>query len=144
MQRFLVTLALAFILAGSATAAEHGDRHLLTVITDDSSQTQAMALILTRQWVNGGGSAQILLCDAAGGMAVTDSDEGGEAVQPPDAAPRQMLGKLMEAGVQVDVCAIYLPTGGMDQSDLREGVGVATPPAIGEVMAHPATRLFTF
>lgn len=144
MQRLFIALGLTLILAGSASAAEHDDRHLLTVITDDAAQTQAMALILTRQWVKDGGSAQILLCDAAGGMAVTDSDEGGEAVQPPDAAPRQMLGKLMEAGVQVDVCAIYLPTGGMDQSDLREGVGVATPPAIGEVMTDPATRLFTF
>jgi intracellular sulfur oxidation DsrE/DsrF family protein len=50
---------------------------------------------------------------------------------------------MIEAGVQVDVCAIYLPTEGMDQSDLRAGVGVATPPAIGKVMADPVTRLFT-
>ncbi|MDZ7809273.1 MAG: hypothetical protein U5L11_02890 [Arhodomonas sp.] len=61
MQRFLIALVLAVILAGTAGAAEHEDRHLLTVITDDSTQTQAMALILTRQWVKDGGSAQILL-----------------------------------------------------------------------------------
>ncbi|MFO7804020.1 MAG: hypothetical protein R6V55_17210 [Desulfovermiculus sp.] len=144
MQRFSIALVLALILAGTAGAAEHEDRHLLTVITDDSTQTQAMALILTRQWVKDGGSAQILLCDTAGGMAVTGSDVGGEAVQPPDTAPRQMLGGLIEAGVQVDVCAIFLPTGEMEKSALRDGVGVATPMAIGEVMADPATRLFTF
>jgi intracellular sulfur oxidation DsrE/DsrF family protein len=144
MQRFLIAFMLSLVLAGTAGAAEKNGWHLLTVITDDSAQTQAMALILTRQWLKDGGSARILLCDAAGGMAVTSSDEGGEAVQPPDVAPRQMLGGLMEAGVQVDACAIYLPTEGMDQSDLRKGVGVATPPAIGKVMADPDTRLFSF
>lgn len=144
MRRLLSTLVLTFFLTGTAGADGHNDRHMLTVITDAAPQTQAMALILTRQWVKDGGSAQILLCDTAGGMAVTGSDEGLETVQPPDVAPRQMLGGLVEAGVQVDVCAIYLPTGGMDRSDLRDGVGVATPPAIGEVMADPATRLFTF
>jgi len=87
MQRFIIALVLALILAGTAGAAEHEDRHLLTVITDDSTQTQAMALILTRQWVKDGGSAQILLCDTAGGMAVTGFDVGDEAVQPPDMAP---------------------------------------------------------
>lgn len=144
MHRFLTALVFSLFFSGTAGAAEHNDRHMLTVITDDAPQTQAMALILTRQWVKDGGSAQILLCDDAGGMAVTGSDVGGESVQPPGVSPRQMLAGLIEAGVRVDVCAIYLPTGGMDRSDLREGVGVATPPAIGEVMADPATRLFTF
>ncbi|MDZ7760163.1 MAG: hypothetical protein U5L00_07905 [Desulfovermiculus sp.] len=74
----------------------------------------------------------------------SSSDVGGEAVQPPDMSPRQMLGGLIEAGVQVDVCAIFLPTGEMEKSAMRDGVGVATPMAIGEVMAAPATRLFTF
>ena len=143
MKRFLIALVFIPFLVGTAGAAEHNDRHLLTVITDDAPQTQAMAMILTRQWVKDGGSARILLCDAAGGMAVTDSDEGIESVQPPDMSPRQMLGGLIEAGIRVDVCAIYLPTGGMDRSDLREGIGVATPPDIGEVMADPTTRLFT-
>ncbi|MQM40467.1 hypothetical protein KBTX_04526 [wastewater metagenome] len=72
------------------------------------------------------------------------SDEGGETVQPPDMAPRQMLGGLVDAGVRVDVCAIYLPTEGLSDRDLRPGVGAATPSDIGAVMADPATRLFTF
>ncbi|MFB4204753.1 hypothetical protein ACEZHJ_13175 [Arhodomonas sp. KWT2] len=140
LKPLLVFIAL-LVTAGVADAAE---RRLLTVITADSPQTQAMALILTRQWVRDGGDARILLCDAAGGMAVSASDEGGETVQPPDMAPRQMLGGLVDAGVRVDVCAIYLPTEGLSDRDLRPGVGVATPSDIGAVMADPATRLFTF
>jgi hypothetical protein len=47
MQRFIIALVLALILAGTAGTAEHEDRHLLTVITDDSTQAQPMALIFT-------------------------------------------------------------------------------------------------
>jgi hypothetical protein len=42
------------------------------------------------------------------------------------------------------VCALYLPNGGHDKAALREGVGVATPPAIAKQMTSEETRVFSF
>lgn len=117
---------------------------LLTVITSDSNDTQAMALILTRASVEQGSNARILLCDHAGELAVEGSDMGSTVVQPADAAPRQMLAGLIEAGVTVEVCAIFLPNRDFTEDDLIDGVGMARPGPIAEHMAAPNTRLFTF
>ncbi len=141
MTAAFATLAMTF-LAFSATADERPD--LLTVITSDSNDTQAMALILTRASVQQGSSARILLCDHAGELAVEGSDMGSTVVQPADAAPRQMLAGLVQAGVTVEVCAIFLPNRDIDEGDLIEGVGVAQPGPVAEYMAAPNTRLATF
>ncbi len=129
-------------LSVSVSAAERPD--LMTMITSDSNDTQAMALILTRTSVQQGSNARILLCDDAGELAIQGSDMGGTVVQPAGASPRQMLAGLVQAGVTVEVCAIFLPNRDFDQDDLIEGVGVARPGAIAEHMAAPDTRLFTF
>lgn len=145
MQKLLTTAITALLLSGlslSVSAAERPD--LLTVITSDSNDTQAMALILTRASVQQGTSARILLCDDAGELAVEGSDIGSTVVQPADASPRQMLAGLVQAGVTVEVCAIFLPNREFDENDLIEGVGVARPGPIAEYMAAPNTRLFTF
>ena len=137
----LLMLAAALVVGQSAHADE--PEHLVTVVTSGSNETQAMAMILTAQYLQQGGSAQVLLCDEAGGMALESSDAGSEVVQPADASPRQMLGNLMEAGVEVQVCAIFLPARAETEGDLREGVTVARPDAIAETMAQRDTKLFT-
>ncbi len=139
-------LSLGILASSTLTAGEHGGSSpkLLTIITSDSNETQAMALILTMHYTRGGGEARILLCDAAGEMAVADSEMGGTVVQPADRSPRQMLQGMINAGVTVEVCAIFLPGQGLEQSALLDGVGVAQPPRIAELMASPDWRLFTF
>lgn len=134
---------LLFVVFGSMANAAEGKPHLLSVITSDSNDSQAMALILTRNYIHSGGSAQILLCDTAAELSLQESDTGTGVVQPADASPRQMLGGLIEAGVQVEVCAIFLPNRSEDESDLREGVGVARPDAIATIMGQQDSRLFT-
>ena len=51
---------------------------------------------------------------------------------------------LMGRGVTVEVCAIYLPGLGADQSVLMEGVGVAAPPAMGAAMMATDAKIWSF
>jgi intracellular sulfur oxidation DsrE/DsrF family protein len=51
---------------------------------------------------------------------------------------------LMSRGVTVEVCAIYLPGLGADQSVLIDGVGVATPPAMGAAMLDSSAKVWSF
>lgn len=140
----LIVLALA---AMPLFAGEHeqGDaQKLLTIVTSDSNDTQGMAMILTTHFVRGGGEARVLLCDDAANLAVTGSDAGSTVLEPAGAAPRQMLQGLLQAGVQVEICAIHLPNRDIVEADLVDGVGVAAPPIIATLMASPEWRLFTF
>lgn len=54
-----------------------------------------------------------------------------------------MLGRLIDKGVTVQVCAIFLPNRPMDTSDLRDDVTVAKPGAIVDAMQREDARLFT-
>ena len=44
----------------------------------------------------------------------------------------------------VDVCAIFLPNTDYEESDLRQGVGVAAPGPMAEMMRDPNVPVFTF
>lgn len=137
----VVLVLLTGLVLGQAAHAEEPD-HLVSIVTSGSNETQAMAMILTTHYLREGGSAQVLLCDEAAELALQESDMGSEVVQPADASPRQMLGGLMEAGVEVQVCAIFLPNRAETEDDLREGITVARPDAIAQTMARPDSKLF--
>lgn len=117
---------------------------MLTLMTSDEDETQAMALILTMQAQQNGATPQVLLCDDAGDLAITGEVDSSETLRGPDASPAQMIQRLIDNGVTVDVCAIYLPNRDFTEDDLVDGVGVAEPPAIGALVADPAVRLFSF
>lgn len=51
---------------------------------------------------------------------------------------------LMKNGAEVDVCAIYLPNRDFGQEALLDGVGVAAPGPIAELMRDPSVPVFTF
>lgn len=138
----LLTIAFLAVLAMPAFA--QNNPNMLTIITSDEDQTQAMALILTMQAMENGASPQILLCDEAGELAVTEEVDDSDTVIGPDASPAQMIQRLVNNGVTVEVCAIFLPNNDLTETDLIDNVGVAQPPAIGALVADPAVRLFTF
>ena len=137
----VVLVLLTGLVLGQAAHAEEPD-HVVSIVTSGSNETQAMAMILTTHYLREGGSTQVLLCDEAAELALQESDMGSEVVQPADASPRQMLGGLMEAGVEVQVCAIFLPNRAETEDDLREGITVARPDAIAQTMARPDSKLF--
>jgi predicted peroxiredoxin len=133
---------------GVATAgASHADpaEKLVTVVTSDNAQTQLMSMVLTAQAVEQGAEARILLCGAGGDIALSDGPDSATAPQPPrDASPQGLMQMLMGRGVTVEVCAIYLPGLGADQSVLIDGVGVAAPPAMGAAMLDADAQVWSF
>lgn len=118
---------------------------LVTVVSAAEAQTQLMAMVLTTQAVEQGESVHMLLCGPGGDIALRDAPESATAPQPPrDVSPQGMLSMLMERGVRVEVCAIYLPGLGADASALIDGVGVAQPPAMAGTMLGDGTRIWSF
>ncbi len=88
----------------------------------------------------------ILLCGPAGDIARKDAPDTATAPQPPrDMSPRGLMRKIMESpNNTVEVCAIYLPGKGADQSVLIDGVGVAAPAAMAGAMLAENTRITSY
>ncbi|PRY72663.1 hypothetical protein [Halomonas ventosae] len=142
------TLVAAPALADNHDGDEPQDRALV-ILTSDSLQTQGMAMILSNAMQQQGTDLQILLCDAAGHLAV-EGYESAEAINTPPSnpagqvKPEGILQMLMEKGAQVDVCAIYLPNSDLGEDNLREGVGVAAPGPMAEMMRDPSIPVYSF
>ncbi|WP_156906444.1 hypothetical protein [Halomonas halocynthiae] len=52
--------------------------------------------------------------------------------------------RMMNEGAEVQVCAIYLPNSEHSEDDLRDGISVAAPGPIGEMMRDTSVATFTF
>lgn len=151
----LAAAATAISLSGAALADSHGGDHAeyadraLVILTSDSLQTQGMAMILANAMQQQGTDLNILLCDAAGDLAL-EGYESAEAINTPPSnpagqvKPEGIMGMLMDNGASVDVCAIYLPNTDHDDGDLRDGVGVAAPGPMAEMMRDPKIPVFSF
>jgi intracellular sulfur oxidation DsrE/DsrF family protein len=147
MTHMIRTTAIAALLGAGLGAPALADtaEKLVTVVTSENPQTQLMAMVLTAQAVEQGTETRILLCGPGGDLALIEAPEAATAPQPPrDASAQGMLQMLMATGVTVEVCAIYLPGLGADESALIEGVGVAQPPAMAGAMLDVDARVWSF
>jgi predicted peroxiredoxin len=124
------------------TAMSDDSERALVIVTSPSLQTQGMAMILANAMQQQGSQLNILLCDAAGDLAL--ESHASEPLAPKGATPEGLMQKMMEEGAQVQVCAIYLPNSEYGEDDLREGVSVAAPGPIAEMMRDPKVPTFTF
>lgn len=153
----LTLIATAVLTATTATHAladNHGDHaevenQALVIVTSDAIKTQSMALILSNAMRQQGTDLHLLLCDAAGDLAVNGYASDAPINTPPGhpmekLAPEGVLKMLMGEGVTVDVCAIYLPNNEHGEDDLLEGVGVAAPGPMAQMMRDPAIPVFEF
>ncbi|WP_240455648.1 hypothetical protein [Halomonas faecis] len=132
----------------SYVLAQDDDRALV-ILTSDSLQTQGMAMILSNAMQQQGTDLSVLLCDAAGDLAVEGYSSAEAITTPPSnpagqVKPEGILQMLMDNGAKVDVCAIYLPNSEYEEEDLREGVGVAAPGPMAEMMRDPSIPVFSF
>ncbi len=145
--RFPKALAAMFLGLGLATQAQAAEPNkLITILTSPEPQTQLMAMVLTMNAMAAGAEAEMLLCGPAGDIALQDAPESATAGQPPrDASPQGLMKMLMEQrGLDVQVCAIYLPGKGADASVLLDGVGTAAPDAMGAAIVAPGTTVMSF
>ncbi len=144
--RITASLLLASALfAGTAQATEteaNSVNDALVIVNSGSLQTQGMAMVLANAMQARGTQVEVLLCDQAGDLALSQTQN--PTLKPRDVTPEQLLQKLQKGGASVNVCALYLPNSEHDKSDLREGVGVAAPPAIATKMTAANTRVYSF
>lgn len=59
-------------------------------------------------------------------------------------SPTGLLSNLIDSGVKVDVCAIYLPNREFGEEALLENVGVAPPPHIAAYYTQTEAKILSF
>lgn len=144
----LKSLALAALIGVGATLSVTAEEpsKLVTVVTSPEPQTQLMAMVLTMQAAQQGAAAHILLCGAAGDIALRDAPASATTGQPPrDMSPQGLMQMIQSnTGATVEVCAIYLPGRGDDASVLLDGIGVAKPDEMAAKLMAPDARVLSF
>jgi intracellular sulfur oxidation DsrE/DsrF family protein len=141
MKTLITLFAMLLGFAGLANA-QTDTESLFVVLTSDDAETQMMAMVLATQSLNKDVPVRVLLCSEAGELALKDSES--PAFAPADRSPKQLLMGLMNNGVQVEVCGIFLPNRDYTEADLIDGVGTAAPPEVAELMKQEGVRYFTF
>lgn len=131
----IVAAALAF--AATAQADE-----LFVSLNTGASMAQGAALVLASQAAEQHTAVRVLLCDAAGDIAVAGKEM--PALKPRNVTPQQMLQGLMKAGAKVEVCALYLPNTGRQPTDLLPGVTPAKPADVAAYLLKPGVRSLSF
>ncbi|TVS09779.1 MAG: hypothetical protein EA419_12210, partial [Wenzhouxiangella sp.] len=163
----LFSLLAAFLLTVSVTApavadhhrgggqeGERGERHgqrghmggghehrLFVTVTGSATQDRAMPLVLANQAVDQGLEVRVLLCGDGGHLAIADYE--AETFPPRDVSAKDLLARLMNHDVVVEVCAIFLPNTEYGEEDLTEGIGIAQPGDVAAYMMGPRTRIFS-
>ena len=103
---------------------------------------QGAGLVLAGQALEQKAAVRVLLCDAAGDIAVAGKDM--PKLKPRDVTPQQMLQGLIKSGVKVEVCALYLPNTSHSASDLIPGVTPANPADVAAHLLKPAVKTLGF
>ena len=151
---FLAAPALADHHRGAGSEGDRGERHgqrggvggghehrLFVTLTGSSTQDRAMPLVLANQAVDQGLEVRVLLCGDGGHLALADYE--AETFDPPGVTPKDLLARLMNHGVVVEVCAIFLPNTEFGEDDLTDGIGIAQPGDVAAYMMGPRTRIFS-
>lgn len=139
------TLSLGVVAGAQATSdtASSAPEKAMVIVTSDSLQTQGMAMVLSQAMQAQGVALDILLCDKAGDLAIS-SYESETALAPKGMKPEGLMQMIMGEGANVAVCALYLPNSKYKETDLRDGVTVAQPPVMAEMMRAPGAKVFQF
>ncbi|MCC5908287.1 MAG: DsrE family protein [Balneolaceae bacterium] len=122
--------------------SDNSSEDLFVVLTSGDAETQMMAMVLATQSANQDVSIRVLLCSEAGELAIRGTESPEFA--PANRSPKQLLNGLIDRGVKVEVCGIFLPNRDYTEENLMEGVGVAAPPEVAEFMKREGVRYFTF
>jgi|SRR5690554_1900355 len=131
------------VLGATAEQAFALQEQAVVIITSASLQTQGMAMVLSRAMQEQGVDLSILLCDKAGELAI-ESYQSAEALAPKGMKPEGLLQQIIAHGADVAVCALYLPNSIYQAQDLRQGVRIAQPAEMAQMMCSMDTKVFSF
>ena len=134
----LIALGTAALLASGTVHAQD----LFVNIHSGSAMAQGAGLVLAGQALEQKANVRILLCDAAGDIAVTGAEL--PKLKPRDVTTQQMLQGVIKAGAKVEVCALYLPNTGRKPTDLIEGVTPAKPADVAAHLLRPGLNTLAF
>jgi hypothetical protein len=134
--------SLAIGLSLLATAAVVHAEELFVNIHSGSAMAQGAGLVLAGQALEQKAAVRVLLCDAAGDIAL--AGKGMPTLKPRNVTPQQMLQGVIKAGAKVEVCALYLPNTGKQASDLIDGVTPAKPAEVAAHLLKPGVHTLAF
>ena len=125
----------------STAAAVHAEE-LFVNIHSGNAMAQGAGLVLAGQALELKASVRVLLCDAAGDIALVG--QSMPTLKPRNVTPQQMLQGVIKAGAKVEVCALYLPNTGKQASDLIVGVTPAKPAEVAAHLLKPGVHTLAF
>jgi hypothetical protein len=134
--------SLAIGLSLLATAAALHAEELFVNIHSGSAMAQGAGLVLAGQALEQKAAVRVLLCDAAGDIALAGKEM--PTLKPRNVTPQQMLQGVIKAGAKVEVCALYLPNTGKQASDLIDGVTPAKPAEVAAHLLKPGVHTLAF
>ena len=137
MKKSLSIAAALMTIAGAVHAEE-----LFVNIHSGSAMAQGAGLVLAGQALEQKATVRVLLCDAAGDIALMGKDM--PTLKPRNVTPQQMLQGVIKAGAKVEVCALYLPNTGKQASDLIAGVTPAKPAEVAAHLLKPGVNTLAF
>lgn len=136
------TLLLSALLALPVSGMAQSQTETFFNVTSADNQAQGMAMVLAAQMVEQKAAVRVLLCGAAGQLALKAYEPA--PLKPRNVTPKQMMAGLIKGGATVEVCALFLPNADKTAADLIEGVSVAKPPEVAAYMVKPGVRTFGF
>ena len=125
----------------STAAAVHAEE-LFVNIHSGSAMAQGAGLVLAGQALEQKATVRVLLCDAAGDIALVGKEM--PTLKPRNVTPQQMLQGVIKAGAKVEVCALYLPNTDKQASDLIAGVTSAKPAEVAAHLLKPSVKTLAF
>jgi hypothetical protein len=134
----LATLATFAAMASASVQAQE----LFVNIHSGQAMAQGAGLVLAGQALEQKAAVRVLLCDAAGDIALTGKEM--PSLKPRNVTPQQMLQGLIKGGAKVEVCALYLPNSGKQASDLIAGVTPAKPAEVAAHLLKPGVSTLAF
>lgn len=138
LRKSFAAVAATLVLAAGASQAEE----LFVNIHSGNAMAQGAGLVLAGQALEQKAGVRVLLCDAAGDIALAGQQM--PTLKPRDVTPQQMLQGLIKGGARVEVCALYLPNTGRKPGDLIEGVTPAKPADVATHLLKPGVQTLAF
>lgn len=130
MKKSALVLLSTLLLSTSVMANDNSAKGLNVLLTSKDAQTQMMAMILSTMTLKEKKEVKMVLCSSAGDLAVKGMES--PTLKPQDKSPKMMLEAIIKQGAKVEVCPLYLPNAGKDETVLLEGITVAKPAEVAK------------